>query len=70
MTKPGYGIQCPKCGREDSRVIDTRPRDGAIYRRRVCSCGHRFSSAELQFENSTLRKIDKVRKLLDLFLND
>jgi transcriptional repressor NrdR len=41
-------MQCPHCGNESSRVIDTvHDRDGSTYRRRVCSsCKERFSTIE------------------------
>lgn len=39
---------CPECGKKDvSRVIDSRNRENAIYRRRECTvCGCRFSTLE------------------------
>ena len=42
-------MKCPKCGRDDDRVLDSRSaRDGAaIRRRRECAgCGHRFTTYE------------------------
>ena len=44
-------MRCPKCGYEDSRVIDSRPSESgtAIRRRREClnpSCGERFTTYE------------------------
>lgn len=41
-------MKCPYCGKENSRVIDSRPTDdGAIRRRRQCdSCGKRFTTYE------------------------
>ena len=42
-------MKCPKCGRDDDRVLDSRAaRDGAaIRRRRECAgCGHRFTTYE------------------------
>lgn len=41
------GIACEQCGSTDSRVINSRPNKGCVYRRRVCdTCEHRFSTAE------------------------
>ena len=42
-------MRCPKCGAEDTRVIDSRSQEttNAIKRRRECqSCGHRFNTFE------------------------
>ncbi|MCD8010762.1 MAG: transcriptional regulator NrdR [Lachnospiraceae bacterium] len=40
-------MKCPFCGAEDTRVIDSRPADDAIRRRRQCeSCGKRFTTYE------------------------
>jgi transcriptional repressor NrdR len=42
-------MRCPKCGRQDDKVIDSRAsREGAtIRRRREClGCGHRFTTYE------------------------
>ena len=41
-------MQCPNCGLTGvSRVVESRNKDGAIYRRRECTvCGHRFSTME------------------------
>ncbi len=42
-------MKCPKCGKDDDKVLDSRTaRDGAaIRRRRECIiCGHRFTTYE------------------------
>jgi transcriptional repressor NrdR len=40
-------MNCPYCGFEDSRVIDSRAGEGGIRRRRQClACGERFSTIE------------------------
>jgi len=40
-------MNCPYCGFEDSKVIDSRAGEGGIRRRRQClSCGQRFSTIE------------------------
>ncbi|HEX9076484.1 MAG TPA: transcriptional regulator NrdR [Anaerolineae bacterium] len=40
-------MQCPYCGKEQNRVIDTRESDETIRRRRECSsCGRRFTTYE------------------------
>ncbi len=45
----GTGMKCPFCGRDNTRVIDSRPADdnNSIRRRRVCDeCGKRFTTYE------------------------
>ncbi len=42
-------MNCPKCGHEDSKVLDTRTgrENRSIRRRRQClACGHRFTTIE------------------------
>ncbi len=42
-------MKCPFCGKEDNRVIDSRPveENNSIRRRRICdSCGKRFTTYE------------------------
>ncbi len=40
-------MKCPVCGKSDSKVIDSRPTDTEIRRRREClSCGRRFTTYE------------------------
>ena len=46
-------MRCPKCGCEDSKVIDSRPSENheAIRRRRECTrCGMRFTTYERREE--------------------
>lgn len=46
-------MRCPKCGCEESKVVDSRPSEGndAIRRRRECSrCGFRFTTYERREE--------------------
>ena len=40
-------MRCPYCGKDDTRVIDSRPveESNSIRRRRVCdSCSRRFTT--------------------------
>lgn len=69
-------MRCPDCGYEDSRVIDSRPTDNKIRRRREClSCKSRFTTYEI-VENIPLMVIKKNdmiepfdrQKLLDRLL--
>ncbi|MBR4628500.1 MAG: transcriptional repressor NrdR [Ruminococcus sp.] len=40
-------MKCPFCGYEDTKVIDSRPSDEKIKRRRECTkCGGRFTTYE------------------------
>ncbi|MEE1045299.1 MAG: transcriptional regulator NrdR [Olegusella sp.] len=46
-------MRCPKCGCEESKVVDSRPSESndAIRRRRECvSCGFRFTTYERREE--------------------
>lgn len=41
-------MKCPECGYEDSKVIDSRPAENMIRRRREClSCKCRFTTYEM-----------------------
>lgn len=52
-------MKCPECGFEDSKVIDSRPTDNKIRRRREClSCKSRFTTYEI-VENIPLMVIKK-----------
>ncbi|MBR5089482.1 MAG: transcriptional repressor NrdR [Ruminiclostridium sp.] len=52
-------MRCPECGFEDSKVIDSRPTDGKIRRRREClSCKCRFTTYEM-VENIPLMVVKK-----------
>ena len=46
-------MRCPKCGCEESKVVDSRPSENndAIRRRRECTkCGYRFTTYERREE--------------------
>lgn len=45
-------MNCPNCGeRQLNSCIDSRPRNGTIYRRRKCiRCGFRWSTFEVSFD--------------------
>lgn len=60
-------MKCPFCGYEDSKVIDSRPSDEKIRRRREClKCQKRFTTFEI-VEHSPLIVIkkDKTREEFD-----
>jgi len=54
-------VECPFCGAEDTRVVDSRPAEGgaAVRRRRECSeCGNRFTTYERREPVTVVRKRD------------
>ena len=72
-------MRCPKCGCEDSRVIDSRSSESgaAIRRRREClnpSCGERFTTYERREEvpiqvlkkDGTLEPFDRSKLMASL----
>ena len=41
-------MKCPECGCDESKVIDSRPTDNKVRRRRECiKCGMRFTTYEI-----------------------
>ncbi|MDH5364203.1 MAG: transcriptional regulator NrdR [Dehalococcoidia bacterium] len=57
-------MNCPYCGGSGSRVMDSRPLDGGVRRRRKClSCGARFTTYErVQSRNIFVVKKDGRRE--------
>ena len=54
-------MQCPYCGAEDTRVVDSRPAEGgeAIRRRRECpECANRFTTYERREASLMVQKRD------------
>ena len=44
-------MRCPHCGHEDSKVVNSRPGEKSIRRRREClNCGKRFTTYETVVE--------------------
>ena len=62
-------MHCPRCGREESKVIDSRPSENheAIRRRRECiTCGMRFTTYERREETPLIViKKDGARETFD-----
>ncbi len=60
-------MKCPFCGFEESKVIDSRPSEDSIRRRREClSCGGRFTTFEvLETTPLVVVKKDKSRQPFD-----
>lgn len=41
-------MNCPKCGSNQTKVINSRPRDDTVWRRREClKCGHVYTTFEI-----------------------
>ncbi len=59
-------MRCPKCGRLDDKVIDSRgSREGSVIRRRreCLGCGHRFTTyEEIEHEGLMVLKRDGRRE--------
>ena len=70
------GVPCPTCKATASRVLDSRPINGTIRRRRKCDgCGSRFTSYETAaIRPRTLRAtktaIDKAIERLTVARNE
>ncbi len=48
MPKGVILMKCPECGFDESKVIDSRPTDNKVRRRRECiRCGARFTTYEI-----------------------
>lgn len=60
-------MKCPSCGYSESKVLDSRPADGSIRRRREClGCQHRFTTYERVEETPVMVvKKDGSRQLFD-----
>jgi transcriptional regulator NrdR family protein len=52
---------CPKC-ESPTEVINSRKKDGNVVRRRLCSCGERFSTKEVitTSRKTTFKKVVKA----------
>ena len=49
-------MKCPKCRMEGLAVVDSRPTEDSIRRRRKClSCGHRFTTYESELNPHDLK---------------
>jgi transcriptional repressor NrdR len=62
-------MQCPFCGADDDRVVDTRSRDDglSVRRRRLCNqCGRRFITVEeIEVKTLSVIKSDGRREAFD-----
>jgi transcriptional repressor NrdR len=62
-------MRCPYCGKDDTRVIDSRPVEdnNSIRRRRICdSCGKRFTTYEkIEMIPMMVTKKDNNREIFD-----
>lgn len=69
-------MNCPYCGSGDSKVIDSRPKDDTIKRRRECiKCGARFTTFEIvekpqlmvEKRGGTLESFDREKLLRGVY---
>lgn len=59
------GLRCLECGHPNSTVRDSRPRDRAIRRRRVClKCGHRWTTWEIPADAASL--LDEIERIPEM----
>ena len=60
-------MKCPVCNHGESKVLDSRPADGSIRRRREClACQHRFTTYERVEETPVMVvKRDGSRQMFD-----
>ena len=62
-------MKCPKCGKDDDKVLDSRAaREGAAIRRRreCCACGYRFTTyEEINRDELLVVKHDGTRQAFD-----
>lgn len=51
-------MRCPKCKSYNQRIVDSRPANNTVKRRREClDCGFRFNTVE--FSNETLQEYEE-----------
>lgn len=55
-------VNCPLCS-ADSKVFNTRPHDGAVWRRREClKCRHRWSTYEIT--ELAFKRVERVEAIV------
>ena len=52
-------MNCPECG-GDTRVVDSRPREGGVWRRRKCAKAHLSYTLECRAE-APLKKVGRKK---------
>lgn len=70
LAKKGYkaggsSVTCPVCASTKGAVTDSRPSEGSIRRRRMCSNGHRFSTIEVLTTNRPDLDPKVLKNLID-----
>lgn len=61
-------MNCPKCGSDQVNVIDSRPKEGTVARRRKCLvCGYRYSTVEVDV--SEYKSLKEKAKMLRWMLS-
>jgi transcriptional regulator NrdR family protein len=64
------GLKCPECRGVRLQVVDSRPFEGTIRRRRKCGCGAKFSTIEFvigkgQSAAQVIQQADEWRRLYE-----
>ncbi len=64
------GLTCSNCGKTDFSVIDSRPNDAGIRRRRKCNfCGDRITTIKIETpENKHFRELND--KIINTFASE
>jgi transcriptional regulator NrdR family protein len=52
-------MNCPSCNLSNSNVIDSRPCDLGVKRRRKCVCGNKWTTYELAMDKKQFEKLTK-----------
>lgn len=50
-------MKCPECNNSNTKVTDSRFIEGTKKRRRLCSCGHKWTTYELALEKEQVAKL-------------
>lgn len=58
---PGLNYKCPACG-EGTGVVDSRPNEHGIRRRRKCySCAHKITTIEIPYQDFRDLDLEELR---------
>ena len=56
-------MNCPKCNYHKSAVVESRPHEGQVFRRRTCNmCNHLFKSVESSFAGPMPNRVRVFKK--------
>lgn len=57
-------MNCPKC-KSPTEVINSRKKNGTVARRRLCSCGERFSTKEVIVASKQVSLKKEVKEITE-----